>query len=239
MLPVLALLLLQARRPMSLVTFNVVGAERADPGLTATFEKSASTRTLARVSLARAFARYPASGLFRLLDTVFVADDLRWDGTQMGGYSMPGARSIWIAVGQSVDENTDRWIEDSFHHELGHVIKDQRRELIPEKAWRAANAPGFRYTHEDAGGGFGAVSSGKDTEESLDPTLNAQGLLSHYGATEFEEDWATYAERLLDPDPTFLKALRKYPRVRVKMRLITALYRRVFPGIHLRDVPPN
>ena len=232
MLPFLALL---AAVAPDLVTFNVVGAQRDAKGLTATFERDPHLRRLARAALARAFARYPAGTLPRDLDRVYVADDLRWDGTQMGGLSMPGVRAVWLAVGQSVDKSTARWFEASFHHEFAHVLFERREAQIPKSAWRALNSKGFRYRYEDDEGGFSALSKDISTDEALKPSLNAKGVLSDYGATEIDEDWATYAERLMDPEPSFLAAYRRYPRVRQKMRLMAGFYRRAFPGIRLRE----
>ena len=72
----------------------------------------------------------------------------------------------------------------------------------------------------------------------MDRALNAKGVLSEYGATEFDEDWATYAERVFDPDDGFRTALRAFPRVRRKARLMAAFYRREFPGIVLPGLEP-
>lgn len=229
MTPLLALLV--ATKLDRLVSFDVAKARKDDATISVVAENDPRLRRVAQAALARAFAKYPRLPLNRHLKAVYVVRSMSCEGTAMGGTNSPEARSIWIEVGNP-SEGEPRWIEDTFHHEFAHVLADTRRHEMPELAWRAANAPGFKYTYGE-GGGFTAVSTGQHVGEDLDKPLNAQGVLSEYGATEFDEDWATYAERIFDPDEGFRMALRASPRVRRKVRLMAAFYRREFPGIAL------
>ncbi len=218
-----------------LPTFDVRRAERAYPGIRVTAETNPVLRAKAKRELTRAMARYPAREVARRLGAVYVVRMLSWEGVQMGGTSSPDGRGLYIAVGEMPLDDGD-WIEGTFHHEFAHVLFERFQKDLPLREWKSANAPGFRYTY-GADGGFEAVSKNANVSEELNPALNAQGLLSEYGATEIGEDWATYAERILRNDFATRAVVRRYPRVRAKARLLAAFYRRALPGIKIADAP--
>lgn len=221
-------------RVARLTSFDARRARRAYSGIQATAETDPALQNKARREISRAIARYPARELARRLSAVYVVRELSWDGVPLGGTSTLDGRGLYIAVGE-MPLGDETWIEGTFHHEFAHVLFDRLRKDVPTKAWLAANAPGFQYAYAEDGG-FEAVSKNEDVSEDLDPRLNAQGLLSAYGATEIGEDWATYAERILRNDPEMRAAERRYPRVRAKARLLADFYRKTMPGIRLPSV---
>ena len=220
--------LLEARRN-ALLSFDEAGPRLAWPDTKTQPLASEAWRAWARPAVTRALARYPIVPLLARLDSVWVEWTMSSDGSFMGGLNDPVRRRVFVALGPGVP--TLPWIERAVHHEFAHILQDRRNSGFPAKAWRAANAPGFRY----GTGGYDAIKAGRSSEAYSD-TLAAKGVLSVYGATSIDEDWATIAEAVMVDDSAFWALAARFPRLGEKARLTVAFYRRTFPGIHLRDM---
>ncbi len=221
----------EARRD-AILSFDLAKTRRAFPNEGATPLEAVAWQAWVRPVVARALARYPAAGLVAHLDHVYVVWLLWYDGTYIGGTGDP-AHGGRIVIALRPGTTTETWLERAVHHEFAHTLHDRRGSGFPTKAWRSANAPGFRY----GTAGFDAVKAGK-ANVALDPALAEQGVLSEYGASSIDEDWATIAESVMVDDPAFWDFVARYPRLRTKARLAVAFYRRTLPGIKLRDVGP-
>ena len=115
---------------------------------------------------------------------------------------------------------TDRFIEDSFHHEFAHLLQRSYREQWEPKAWIDCNPRAFSYREES---GVEAVRSGKDSEEPTDE-WNRQGFLCEYGASDAAEDFATIAADLLIGDDDFWKRADKFPALKAKINVAIGFY---------------
>lgn len=241
MIPVAALAALAASqveryRPLvaALPTFDLSAAQTAYPTMGVTAEDDPAMQKWVRACLAEAMAKYPPYPLLRRLKGVCVVRLMWWDQTYLGGTPSVDNRKLLLSVGTA--GITSAWLEQSFHHELAHILQLTDKKGFPKKAWEAANAPGFEYAFaKDKNGGYAALQ-GRKTGKAFVPALNALGLLSEYGSSTFEEDWACYGESILYDDPGFWALAAKYPRVREKARMAIAYYRRAMPGIRLPNV---
>ena len=216
----------EARRD-ALLSFDANAARGVYAGLGTTPLTDGAWQAWARSVASPSLARYPAAGLVARIDRVYVVWTLWYEATYMGGTN-DRSRRVVVALGPgAIDSN---WLEHALHHEIAHVVRERARSGFPNKAWARANAPGFRY----GGGGLDAMKAGKASKE-FDPALNAQGVLSAYGASGIDEDWCTVAESVMSDDPAFWDLASRYPRLRAKARLAVEFYRKTFPGIRLRD----
>jgi hypothetical protein len=222
------------RRMNLLPSFDARRARRASPGIGVTAETSPSVRAMAENQVRRAMARYPARELLKRLNAVYLVRDLWWEGVHMGGTT--DGQAMYIAVGD-VSAWDAEWIQGTFHHELGHLMFDEVRPTLLLANWKTANAPTFRYSYAQDGG-FEAVSKDEEIDEELDPKLNVKGVLSAYGATDVDEDWATYAEKAMGNAPEFWKATQKFPRVKTKSKLLLDFYRKAMPGFQMPKTAP-
>ena len=236
MLPALALSFavgaaIEARRE-AILSFDGAAAGRAFPGAAVEGLSSAdgaAWSAWARPVVAGALARYPLAGLLPRLDRAFVVSNLAVGGTPVGGLNDPEAGRIVVTHGPA----NRALLARSVHHEIAHILLDRRILWFPVVAWRAANAPGFRY----GAGGLDALRRGRGSV-AYDEAWAARGLLSRYAASSIDEDWATIAESVMVDDPAFWALTERFPRLREKARLAVAFYRKAFPGIRLRDVAP-
>lgn len=214
--------------PLPEICFDLPRAQRQNDGATMTAESDPARQNQARQALRHAFKRYPAGFLAQAVTTVYVvrsmADD---DGAEYGGTPGDDGHSVLITDGD--DEGVDsKWTEDVFHHETAHVLLDHNDRALSKRAWREAAAPEFRYAHA-RDGSYWAIRDGEDDDTFL-PELNEQGLLTAYGASCFDEDWAVYAMNVLDPSPEFSEIVRRYPRVARRAALVESFYEKVVPG---------
>lgn len=228
--PILIALQLASRdRPASATTINFsTGLARvAYPDFSMVGEDRSDRQLDVQKRLGEALTKYPEG----TLKTVFVVKTLEYRDAPFGGTASADGRSIILAIGDRSGSNTD-WIGHALHHEVAHSLMFRMSGAFPRDAWLAQNAPGFKYAHDS---GLAALKSG-DTDFHFVPALAEQGVLSAYGSSSFDEDWACYAQYLLTDDPDFWKLVRRYPRVRAKAKLAVEFYRKAVPGMALPDV---
>lgn len=181
-------------------------------------------------ALAKAFARYPQGFLTGEVRTVYVLRQMSEDdGAGYGGTTGDDEHSVLITDGDETGDGVDgSWTRSVFHHELAHILMLNHGRDFPRRAWRDATGPDFRYAHRHDGG-YWAIRDGED-DDTFRPELNAQGLLNSYGASCFDEDWAVFAQNVVDPSPEFTDLVRRYPLVAKRAALTEAFYERVVPG---------
>ena len=214
--------------PLPEICFDLPRAQAQNDGATMTAESDPARQAEARAALLKAFARYPAGFLAKNVRTVYVVRTMaEADGAEYGG--TPGDDGASVLITDGDDQSVDApWTEDVFHHETAHVLLDHNRRAFSKRDWRDAAAPEFRYAHP-RDGGYWAIRD-EDSDDTFRPELNAQGLLNSYGASCLDEDWAVYAQNVLDPSPEFTDIVRRYPRVAQRAALVEAFYERVVPG---------
>lgn len=211
------------------VSFDLPRAQADNDGSTMVPEGDPARQAEVRTALATAFARYPERFLTGVVKTVYVVREMSDEGTGYGGTTGDDDRSVLITDGDEDGESVDAsWTRSVFHHELSHLLMAHKGGQFSRRAWRDATAPDFRYPHRHDGG-FRAIRDGED-DDTFRPELNAQGLLNAYGASCFDEDWAVYAQNVVDPTPEFRDLVRRYPLVAKRAALVEGFYERVVPG---------
>jgi len=162
--------------------------------------------------------KYPASFITRVLKTIYVGSEVKCaaraeTGKQRsfgGCYFYPD-----LVMFAKFDGNAQSF-ESTFHHELAHGIYFAYRQQFNEKAWLAANPPGFKYK--------GVADYGPST-----PELLQQGFMRPYATWNLEEDVACIAQDLVGNTEAFAKLAAQNPRLRQKASVLIALYQAVDP----------
>ncbi len=228
LLPLFAACALAQADPLPEISFDLARAQAQNREASIAPENDPARQARVRKALAHAFARYPAGFLAQNVRTVYVVRAMADDGAGYGGLTGEDGTSVLITDGDDDGVDGD-WIETVFHHETAHVLMEDFHREFSRRAWRDATDPGFRYAHPKGDGGMAAILQGED-DATFTPTLNAQGPLNPYGASCFDEDWATYAQNVVDPSPEFRDLVRRYDYVARRAALVEDFYERIVPG---------
>ena len=231
LLPLLAAALLRQAdlAPVPEISFDLRRAQGDNDGSEMVAEEDAARQEAVRRALRQAFARYPKGFLPTTVRTVYVVRAMSEDGAGYGGVTGDDGESVLITDGDEAGDGVDEaWTRTVFHHEVAHLLMQNHAHDFSRRAWKDATAPEFRYPHR-RDGGMQAIRDGED-DDRFRPDLNAQGLLNAYGASCFDEDWAVYAQNVVEPTPEFVDLVRRYPYVARRAALAETFYERAVPG---------
>ncbi len=167
--------------------------------------------------LDRAMEKYPEGLLKRNLKRVYVMRRLSFYGVPYGGTN--SSDTIYLANAGREMGFTDRFLEESFHHEFSSILLRNYPSLFDRRAWLQANPPGFKYL----GDGTMAVRSGTASTKAS-PRLQADGFMAQYATASIEEDFNMVAEALLSGNSDFWKAVQNSPRLRQKADVAIRFY---------------
>lgn len=170
--------------------------------------------------LKKDLAKYPARLLKANLKKIHVVGKIRYRGVSAGGTN---SRSIvYLAKNEKF---TDNQFQINFHAEFSSVLLRNHPDALDTKAWNKINPTNFTYGE----GGVAAIQKG---EASLrrDTKLNGEGFLHQYGKASLQEDFNSYASRLLKGDGALWEAMDRHPKVKQKAELTMAFYRRLHPS---------
>ena len=180
--------------------------------------RSESDVAAATKALQSTLNKYPASFIPRVLKTVYVGSEVKSPKPGKGpkqdktaGFYAGDDLSIYMEF-----KGDAQWFESIFHHELAHGIYFAYRQQFNEKAWLAANPPGFTYKD--------VADYGPST-----PELLQQGFIRTYATCNLDEDVACVAEELVGNTEAFAKLAAQNPRLRQKASVLIALYQAVDP----------
>ncbi|MCB8881027.1 hypothetical protein ACELLULO517_12345 [Acidisoma cellulosilytica] len=168
-----------------------------------------------------AFQAYPAPFISTLVQKVALADHISVWKIDVGGFHAPGL----IALNCQDAADNQAFDRDSLHDELAALLL--ATTPVDRTGWQAFNPPGFRY---------GDIESYR--AELRDPhgragddALHHDGFVSALGLTGLENDFQTYAERILGHPQEFAELLREQPAMRGKARMVMALYLHQAPAL--------
>lgn len=167
--------------------------------------------------LDRAMEKYPDSLLKRNLKKVYVVRRLSFYGVPYGGTN--SSDTVYLANAGREMGFSDRFLEESFHHEFSSILLRNYPNLFDRRAWLAANPPGFKYL----GDGTMAVRSGSASTKAS-PRLQADGFMAQYATASIEEDFNMIAEALLTGNSDFWRAVQSSPRLRQKADVAIRFY---------------
>lgn len=158
---------------------------------------------------------YPPGFVAKLIKAIFICGTLRMDGAQAGGTAGPA----WIILSAPVDANRETIFATSelgVHHELSSHVLGYEPET--SAAWTVfAPASANFVTRADE-------ALARERAASPDPET---GFLSAYGATNAENDFNTYAEKMFTEPSELVKLARKHGLVRHKLHFVIDRYERV------------
>jgi hypothetical protein len=180
--------------------------------------RSESDVVAARKALQPILNKYPASFIACVLKTIYVGSEIKGVlRAETGSQRYWGGTYFHSDLSMFVMFNGDaQSFESTFHHELAHGIYHAYRQQFNEKAWLAANPPGFTYK--------GVADFGPST-----PELRQQGFMRPYATWNLEEDVACIAQALIGNTEAFAKLAAQNPRLRQKASVLIALYQAVDP----------
>lgn len=190
-------------------------------GARATFlAGTAIPRATAVVS--RALSRYPDGFPDRYLDRIYVLQSLQFYGYPYGGSFTK--KTVYLAFDETNPLNTDRYLEERFHHEFSSILWIENRKLLDLEKWSSFNPEGFVYGE----GGLDAIRNGTASMET-DPGYFPIGFINRYAMTEIEQDINVAAQNLFCGGPEFWRIVDENERIRGKVMLLIGFYQALDP----------
>lgn len=177
-----------------------------------------------KAMLSKALDKYPAVLLAKELRAVYFIRNMKFYGIGYGGTNTTDA--LYICNNGLAAGYTDRYLEQSFHHEFSSILYRNYPAYLRKAEWEAACGPGFAYN--DPENGVGAIRNNESSQE-LDTALCAKGFLTQYSQSGLENDLNTVAQFLFAPSRRFWELAEKYPLVRSKVNLLIGFYNRLNP----------
>ena len=162
----------------------------------------------------KALAKYPAAVLHKNLQNVYVVGRLSYSGVFAGGSN---SRSDVYVV--SNDKCSPAEMEKNVHAEFSSILLRNYPKHLDQVAWQQINPPDFSYR----GSGVQAIKS-KQASLSFSDALHEEGFLNEYAKASVEEDFNSYAARLLMGHAALWSAIEKYAKVKAKAELTIAFY---------------
>ena len=133
---------------------------------------------------------------------------------------------VFITNNGEVLGYTDRYIEQTFHHEFSSILYRNHPLYFDEVKWQACNPPDFSYT--DPENGVGAIRNNESSQD-IDTAFCRLGFLTQYAMSGLENDINTIAQNLFRPTENFWKTVDLYPLIAGKTRLLISFYNKLDP----------
>lgn len=169
-------------------------------------------------------AKYPDSLLRAELKAVYFLKSMSMYDVPFGGTNSNDA--VYL-TNDGIDQGyTDRYIEQTFHHEFSSILFRNHPSFIDTVSWKEANIPGFDYNDPEAG--VGAIRKDRSSQD-LDTALSSKGFLTQYAYSGIENDINTIAQNLFKPADGFWDIVNHYPRIEKKVSLLVKFYSKIDP----------
>lgn len=165
-----------------------------------------------------ALQQYPPGFVAKLIKAVFICGELRMQGERASGT----AGAAWVIVSARADYGPEGLREVGFatlHHELSSFVL--RADPRTWAKWVKFAPAGWQFV-EDPGG---ALRRSVTTDPSPDT-----GFLSAYGATNLENDFNVYAEKMFGDPAEVARLAREHPLIRQKLDLVIETYAAIDPA---------
>jgi len=171
-----------------------------------------------------ALAKYPDPLLSAELRAVYFLKSMSMYDVPFGGTNSNDAVFL---TNNGIDQGyTDRYIEQTFHHEFSSILFRNHPSFIDTVSWKEANIPGFDYNDPEAG--VGAIRKDRSSQD-LDTALSSKGFLTQYAYSGIENDINTLAQNLFKPADGFWDIVNHYPRIEKKVNLLIHFYSKINP----------
>jgi hypothetical protein len=164
-----------------------------------------------------ALREYPPGFVAGLIKAIFICGELRMDDVEAGGTTGPA----WIILSAPSDVG-DEGIRIGnllgVHHELSSFVLRANPQTWEQ--WSKFAPAGWGFV-DDARRALGRANGAAPSPET--------GFLSAYGATNLENDFNIYAERMFSEPGEVARLAREYPLVRRKLDFVPATYVAIDP----------
>jgi hypothetical protein len=174
--------------------------------------------------VSQALKKYPAPVLMENLKSVFFLKSMKFFDVGYGGTNSTDA--VYLTNNGISMGYTDSYIERTFHHEFSSILFRNFISRFDTVEWKKANIMGFDYN--DPENGVGAIRNNQSSQEP-DSVLCKKGFLTQYAVSSLENDVNTLSQNLFLPTPGFWDLVDKYPRIRKKMNILLAFYKKLDP----------
>lgn len=172
-----------------------------------------------KLIMIKALSKYNDLLLEYNLKAVYFLKSMRFFNVGYGGTNSTDA--LYLTNNGYSMGYTDRYIEQTFHHEFSSILFRNYNTVIDTVSWRRANDPTFDYNDPESG--VGAIRTGRSSQLP-DTALAKYGFLTEYSMSSLENDINTLAQNLFLPDPGFWRIFDKYPKIRAKTQLLILFY---------------
>jgi hypothetical protein len=173
--------------------------------------------------VAVALKKYPLVVL-RELEKVYFLKSMSFYQVGYGGTNTTNA--LYLTDNGPEMGYTERYLEQTFHHEFSSILYRNHPGYLNESAWMASNMPEFKYN--DPENGVGAIRNNRSSQD-LDTALCVKGFLTEYAQSGMENDLNTFAQNMFSPSEGFWNLVDNYPRIAAKFNLMVIFYNRIHP----------
>jgi hypothetical protein len=172
--------------------------------------------------IAKALSKYPGTVFDYNLKYVYFLKQMKFYDVGYGGTN--SADAVYLTNQGVVSGYTDKYLEQTFHHEFSSILFRNYSSFIDTNAWKEANVTGFIYN--DPENGVGAIRNNQSSQE-LDSVLCLKGVLTQYGGSSIENDVNTFAQNLFCPEKKFWSYVDRFPRINRKAKLLIRFYNQI------------
>ena len=158
-----------------------------------------------------ALGQYPAGFVARLIKAIFISGQMKIAGSLAGGTYGPA----WLLLSAPADLGmaaVTLTCRLGVHHELSSFVY-----------LHGGTSALWQQTHP-AGWSFAAGSDAQLSRDGTRPPPPETGFLSAYGASSSENDFNTYAEKMMTEMETIVRLGRQFPLIARKAALVRASY---------------
>lgn len=174
--------------------------------------------------LVKALNKYPKVLFSQSLKAVYCMKYVSFYGVNYGGTN--STAELYLTNNGIVNGYTDKYLEQTFHHEFSSILFRNKIQLLDTAAWNAASSPSF--ANKDSLNGVGAIIK-KEASQTIDTILCKKGVLTQYALSGLENDVNTFAQNLFKPEEQFWYAVETFPLIQKKAMLLINFYNRLNP----------
>jgi hypothetical protein len=170
----------------------------------------------------KSLKKYPEALLTKNLKAVYWLKKMSFYDVGYGGTN--STNILYLTNDGDVNGYTDRYLEQTLHHEFSSILLRNYFSFLDTGAWRNANEGRFDYNDPEEG--VGAIRNNASSQD-LDSVLCKRGMLTQYALSSLENDLNTFAQNLFCPTKEFWLLVKKYPRIKKKVQLFVSFYNKI------------
>lgn len=176
--------------------------------------------------LKKALEKYPVDILRKHLNQINIGGRYQKNGGVVVG--LYDKKNIYLFYNHPDGDNSDTFLEQSFHHELSSIFIYAYD--FPAFEWLELNPQEFSYIINPT-----KIDQYMDSIESYQasPEQLKQGLVSSYGMANAENDINSYVELIFTRPKKMRILIDKYPIINTKYNMIKSFYISISPDFNV------